>query len=260
MEQVPEQPADPEEEENVITREVQREFSIDHEVEYVMDESLSSGEEVVVQEGTNGEGVRTVLQTLLNGKVLDEEIVDEEIITHPITEVIHMGIEKPSDVVDIDFDMERFNQEVLALVNEERERVGVEPLYYESELQRGVDIRTLDSIREETLYADHSRPDGSPWYTAFDYLANRPVLVVGENIAYTEFRNSEIQNLIKTEEALEMELAKKFYNQYANSPGHYQNMIQESHEGMAVSTMFANHNNSSFIRAYNTMVFSKRYE
>lgn len=249
-----------EEEDNVTTQKVERTVPINHTVEYVWDESIAEGEELVVQEGVNGEGIRIYLQTLLNGEVLDEEILSEEVTVHPIPEIIHVGVTKETDIVDIDFDMELFNQEVLTLVNEERASLNLHPLYYEAETQYGADIRTLDSINVQTLYADHARPDGSPWYTAFNYLDGTSVFISGENIAYNWITYEEYEELAQTVGALEAKLAQTFYTQYANSQGHYENMIRENFKGMTVSTMFANHDNSTqFIRVYNTMIFSNRY-
>lgn len=164
------------------------------------------------------------------------------------------------DMIKVDFDNVIFNQEVLSLVNEERAHVGVNALVYEKELQKGADIRTLDSISIQTLYMDHARPDGSPWYTAFNYLNGTLIFISGENIAYNGITYEECEKLAQIDGALEKRLAQTFYKQYADSPEHYQNMISERYNGMAVSTMFANHNNStSVIRVYNTMVFSNSY-
>lgn len=168
--------------------------------------------------------------------------------------------EEQMDKVDINFDMELFNQEVLTLINEERARVGVESLDYEPAMQRGADIRTEDSISVETLYADHARPDGSEWHTAFNYLNGRSVFASGENLAYNWITYNEYEELAKTAGALEKRMAQMFFNQYVDSPGHYKNMIRETYNGMAVSTMFANHDNSDYyLRVYNTMVFSYSY-
>lgn len=259
LEHISENPTDSEEQERVTTREVQQVFAINHEIQYVIDHSLPEGEEVIAQEGVDGEGVRLYRQTLLNGKVLDEKVVSEEIRKDSIPAIIHVGVPEQSDRLNLDFDMELFNQEVLALVNEERTRLGISPLYYESELQHGADIRTLDSISVQTLLANHARPDGSSWTTAFEYLKNRPVYISGENLAYNGITRSRYRELSQTEGAVEAYFAELFYNQYADSQGHYENMISDYFNGMAVSTMFADHDNSSyFIRAYNTMVFSRK--
>ncbi len=178
-----------------------------------------------------------------------------------LDEILPQEPDKPTDDrLDVAFNLSLFNQEVLALVNEERARVGVQPLDYEQDLQHGVDTRTLDSISIQTLNNDHSRPDGSPWYTAFNYLNGTSVFASGENLAYNWLTYEKYEELSQTSGALEAELAQIFYDQYANSPGHYENMIRDSFNGMAVSTMFANHDNSQhYMRAYNTMVFSYSY-
>lgn len=167
---------------------------------------------------------------------------------------------EPADKLDIPFDMSLFNQEILALVNQERLYYGIEALYYEPELQHGLDIRTLDSISVETLLEGHKRPDGSEWYTAFNYLEGTPVFAAGENIAFNGLSYAEYEDLRQTTGALEAAMAELFFNQYKNSPGHYANMMGAGHDGMGVSAMFANHDNNSYrMRVYNTMVFSYRY-
>lgn len=246
---------DQKEKELITTLEVEQNFPIKYEVKFVLDKSLKKGEHRVEQEGKEGQLTRTYLQTLQHGNILSEEILKEQVKFNPVHQIVHIGVEE-TGLVDIEFDKNVFNQEVLKLVNEERIRVGVPQLYYEPELQRGVDIRTLDSVSIQTLRDNHSRPDDSEWYTAFNYLESSPVFAVGENIAYNTLSIQDAQE----DDALEKSLAEIFYKQYADSPGHYQNMIYSTHDGMAVSTLFANHNNSKYsMRIYNTMVFSNRY-
>lgn len=167
---------------------------------------------------------------------------------------------EPTDILDISFDMERFNYEIIDLINEERSKLGRVPLYYEPALQPGVNMRTLDSISIQTLRSDHARPDGSPWTTAFQYLADTPVFVSAENIAFNSLYYSEYEELVQTPGALETRMAQMFYNQYAASQSHYGSMVNAGFDGMATSTMFADHGNSnSYMRIYNTMVFSINY-
>lgn len=242
-------------EETVTTRKIEQDFDIEYEEIFVLNQSLKQGESRVEQEGKEGKLTRTYLQTLQNGHVLKEEIIKEQIKMNPIQKIIHIGV-ADTGIIEIEFDKTKFNEEVLNLVNEERARHNRSQLYYEQELQRGVDARTLDSVIIKQLYNDHSRPDKSEWFSAFNYLEKSSVLAVGENIAFNTLSNQAVQ----TDSELEKTLAELFYQQYVNSKAHYENMLKPSHEGMAVSTLFTNHaTNSHSMRIYNTMVFSNRY-
>ncbi len=60
------------------------------------------------------------------------------------------------------------------LVNEQRERAGLETLAWDSNLEGTSDVRA----RELEVSFSHTRPDGSPWYTVNSDIMG------GENLAY----------------------------------------------------------------------------
>lgn len=59
-------------------------------------------------------------------------------------------------------------------VNEERERAGLNPLVWDSNLESTSDVRAIECSREFS----HTRPDGNPWYTVNSEIMG------GENLAY----------------------------------------------------------------------------
>ena len=60
------------------------------------------------------------------------------------------------------------------MVNDERERAGLNPLVWDSNLESTSDVRA----RECEQSFSHTRPDGNPWYTV------NSEIMAGENLAY----------------------------------------------------------------------------
>ena len=71
-------------------------------------------------------------------------------------------------------------QEVLRLVNIEREKAGVAPLSYYTEAQIAADIRA----EELPVLFEHDRPDGTVCFTVFEETGVSIEYPVGENIAW----------------------------------------------------------------------------
>lgn len=97
---------------------------------------------------------------------------------------------------------------VLALVNGERAEAGLPPLTYRDDLQAAADLRATEIV---TLF-DHTRPDGSTCFTAF----NVSYMTAGENIA----------SGYRTPEAV--------MTGWMNSPGHRANILNADFTGLAV--------------------------
>lgn len=106
---------------------------------------------------------------------------------------------------------EEFQQEVLRLVNIEREKEGLAPLEYVHAIQDAADIRAS----EITQSFSHTRPDGSSCFTV---LHDAPIsyFTAGENIAYG----------YRTPEAV--------VTGWMNSPGHRANILNASFTGIVV--------------------------
>lgn len=107
---------------------------------------------------------------------------------------------------------EAFCQEVWRLTNAEREKAGLPPLNYHSELQQLADTRAVE-IDYNSGHFSHTRPDGSEWHTVFgnghtDYRA------IGENIAFGQQTPAEVVQA------------------WMNSPGHRANILSEDFTGI----------------------------
>jgi len=100
--------------------------------------------------------------------------------------------------------------EVLKLVNIERQNDGKEPLTYLSNLEKGANIRALE-IKE--LWS-HTRPDGTLFYTAYEYMNYR---TIGENLAAGYTTPEEV------------------VAGWMSSEGHRTNMLNEDYEQMAIA-------------------------
>lgn len=92
---------------------------------------------------------------------------------------------------------------MIAMVNNERARLGVPALQWDFELEQSA----IQRAAEIFIMFDHNRPDGSSCFTAFPSgLTN-----CGENIAMSSFGNADTA-----------------YDLWRNSPGHYDNMMNAS--------------------------------
>lgn len=134
--------------------------------------------------------------------------------------------------------MDLLNQETLGYINAERARLGAQSLVYSPELQSGVDARARDLYEIGGLRVDevaHVRPDGSSWENAFQYLLDEngryiPVDPYGENAAINDEWFLDAKGVISGERTLENALGELFYEQHAESPGHYKNMMDSEYD------------------------------
>lgn len=100
--------------------------------------------------------------------------------------------------------------EVLRLVNYERQANGSNPLTYMSTLEKGANIRALEIIK---LWS-HTRPDGTIFVTAYEYLSYAKI---GENLASGPKTPNEV------------------VAGWMSSEGHRRNMLDGDYEHMAIS-------------------------
>jgi uncharacterized protein YkwD len=100
--------------------------------------------------------------------------------------------------------------EVLRLVNIERQKAGIKPLKYLSALEQGANIRALEIIESWS----HTRPDGTRFVTAFDYLQYAKI---GENLASGCRTPKDVVAL------------------WMSSNSHRQNILNEKYEHMAIA-------------------------
>ena len=156
----------------------------------------------------------------------------EPVTTEPATEDY-----KPVDTVEGDFITQEMlwtiEEGFLRLVNEERARLGLEPLSYKKGLDDGAQIRSKELI---TSYS-HTRPDGTPCYSVIEDPAALRLLMIGENI-YGIYGIG-IENPYRftgTEKELEL-IYTSYFTGFKNSPGHYANMIDKdfNYTGIGIS-------------------------
>lgn len=102
---------------------------------------------------------------------------------------------------------EQFPEQVLNLVNRERAKVGVRPLYLADDLQSAAQIRA----KELTKLFSHTRPDGRPCRTALSDTWG-----IGENIAAGS------------------ETPEEVVEQWMNSPGHRRNILDSRYSSLGV--------------------------
>ena len=105
-------------------------------------------------------------------------------------------------------------EEVVILVNEARADAGLKPLYMVPYLCDVANVR----VRESIFQFDHTRPDGSKFYTTIDYSLV-PFSKAAENLAAGS------------------DTAEATVNQWKNSPDHWKTIMNPdyTHIGVAVS-------------------------
>lgn len=226
-----------------VKKEVVETEDIPYKVERLAGPTMMEGEEEVHQEGVNGSVTRVYEVTYHNGEEVGREIISETVDSEPIPEIVFYGT--GTGAVEV-FDSERFNQEMLALVNELRRSVGVTELGYNPDLQEGASVRA----RELKDVFSHTRPDGSLFITAFGF--EEPNYYLGENIALNFIDLIDLRE--QGEGNVERVMAEMFFNQYYNSPGHYNNMIDPRYEYLTTSTIV-----TSGRIANNVQIFDKGF-
>ena len=108
---------------------------------------------------------------------------------------------------------ENFAEEVLALVNVERAKVGARPLVLVEDLQRSAAIRAHELLQDFS----HTRPDGSDCFTAME----RHGRSCGENIAAGQ----------ATPEAV--------VDSWMNSDGHRENILNPEYREMGIGYVYS---------------------
>ena len=101
---------------------------------------------------------------------------------------------------------------VLSLVNAERAKYGEAPLITREDLWERV---AMVRAQEVSVLFSHTRPNGSPFYTAYDEAGFSNLYLAGENIAFG----------YRSEQAV--------VTAWMNSEGHRENILRESFEILA---------------------------
>lgn len=152
-------------------------------------------------------------------------------------------------------DNHKLNEHFMALLNEERTRIGLTPATIaadDSELTRVANVRANEMADHGSLRyqgkkeGKHKRPDGSRWSTAYDPEFYKQTNAMTENTAET----SSIWDIVSLTN--EKALAHYFYTVWKHSPGHYAAMMMGDGYSPAnknvqfrVALGFANHSLTS---------------
>lgn len=108
-----------------------------------------------------------------------------------------------------------------------------------------------------------SRPDGSNWTNAFKYLQNENSIYtgipIGETVAASSSRFLDVRGITSGKRTLENVLAELFDGKYKNSPGHYANMMNETHNTVSTAVSIDPELDGSlgFQDIYNVQVFGR---
>lgn len=104
-----------------------------------------------------------------------------------------------------------YKQEVLKLINAEREKAGVQTLRMPDMLLAPADKRAVEI---ESVFS-HTRPDGTNWYTVFGEYQISPH-TMGENIAYGQQSPQQVVTA------------------WMNSPGHRKNILDPEYNRVGI--------------------------
>lgn len=128
------------------------------------------------------------------------------------------------------YDEAAFRNEFLHLINEDRRRLGLQPLTWADDLERGGITRCEELAAYGSISVrgqDHVRTDGRKWDTAFSYLEPRLFTTArGENLL--EICNTSTVRIGKNSRPLltdARQLARTYYKLWWDSPSHRENMM-----------------------------------
>lgn len=122
------------------------------------------------------------------------------------------GIGKTGQIYQSEEDrIKALEKEVFELTNKQRVENGLEPLVYDKNLEACTDVRA----KEISVKFDHTRPNGTPWYTVFSELGFSIRGSAGENIAAGYVNPSDVVEA------------------WMNSPGHRANILSANFKRFA---------------------------
>ena len=246
------------------------EYDVPFEIEYLETTNLPVGQQRILRTGVNGRVERTYEVLMTNGEEDGERtLVNERVLVRAVPQLVEVGVEPTyyDDVNDMiaNFDAMTFNHELIHIINEERMSQGLDAYEYDGILQKGADIRTQEIFSEKSLRVDgksHTRPDGSSWVTALDYIGDQErTIAFGENMSLTVFMVDQIEAEVLTgQKTFEQLMAEKAYGWYEGSPAHYALMMDPDFTGVATASLVEQHSEFAWAyNIYNTLLFVQRY-
>lgn len=177
------EPAEVDKVEEVET--VEREPIVEESYDYVwVKESFGSIQEEIIEDSNKDKGYVNLQEGKLGQKEVQIKIVyqngvetsrfetgEEKIVSNPVNQIKTMGTKVP--IVDDGNYLRAQASDLLFYVNEYRSSKGLDKFQASQEFNGLADIR----VKESTQVFDHTRPNGTPWYTVSEK-------VLGENLAY----------------------------------------------------------------------------
>lgn len=147
-------------------------------------------------------------------------------------------------------------REFTRLVNAERQSKGLKTIVANDEVTRLAEIRAKEQASVGSLRSNgqaHTRPDGTKWFTVFQQAKPGSVVVgargSNENVLQNASMVGSASKMLDT-----TELAKSLFQQWKDSPGHYDNMMAAdmTHIGLGLeytskTTNLGSYNGSSII-------------
>lgn len=169
------------------------------------------GWQVVIEPTRKTRGYRERFCTVCNFKEHEdlEKLPASSVSSSRAEEALKPESSSAADVPQIE--AASWNEEVLRLVNIERESNGLPPLSYAWQVQTAADIRA----QEITQVFDHTRPNGTLWHTVLNETGVS-CSIYGENLAMGQ-----------TTPAMAVQA-------WMNSPGHRANILDSDYTQLAV--------------------------
>lgn len=147
-------------------------------------------------------------------------------------------------------------REFTRLVNAERQSKGLKTIVANDEVTRLAEIRAKEQASVGSLRSNgqaHTRPDGTKWFTVLQQAKPGSVVVgargSNENVLQNASMVGSASKMLDT-----TELAKSLFQQWKDSPGHYDNMMAAdmTHIGLGLeytskTTNLGSYNGSSII-------------
>lgn len=145
----------------------------------------------------------------------------------PVQEAPGVELPYPGVITDIPippgcYSPSSTEKQVMALINEERERLGISVLKLDASLTLAAHIRAAELYTCD--YFAHQRPNGDPWNTVLDSQVIVEYSNAAENLAWS---NQPVGGQVE---------AQRWFDLWKNSPSHYAAMTDPiySHVGLAI--------------------------
>ncbi|OUL08887.1 hypothetical protein B0533_08380 [Sedimentibacter sp. SX930] len=238
------------------------ENEVDFPILYIENAELAVGVENIISAGTKGYELVTYKDKLSDGVKVDTVEVSRTKV-QAVRQVVEVGTKvveeapttpQTAEQLQATIDMTLLNNEFLTLVNELRTSIGRAEFTYDATIQDESDQRVADEVSALDFYApnlgmDHTRPDGSPYYSLLD-----PEKSSAENLLLNTLSASG-----ETFSVDEKELATLMFNQWKASNGHYANMVDPELNANAVSVQLVDKDGWLVYVASDLLVFNSNW-